>query len=323
MKPMGDFLSRLGLLITLSLLLTGCTIPFLGNQKQAALQVTSTPKATVFLNGEHIGNTPFFDEKLKSGDYTLKLVPEDSQAMSWETKVKLTTGILTVVSRELASTPDQSSGYILSLEPTVDKKNVALAVVTAPDGAVVSLDSEPKGFSPLSLDGLKEGEHLLVVSSPGYVEKSLKAKLVAGHKLTANVQLAKLLEVAKPSTGEATESAKAAEETQTTKASPSPSPKATPSTKTATSSAAAASGVIAGATDPKTLTKPYVKILEAAAGVNWLRVHSEAVSGSGNEVAKVKVGTYFSLIEKKTGWYQIGYESGEGWIAAQYGELVE
>ncbi|OGD62345.1 hypothetical protein A2160_03795 [Candidatus Beckwithbacteria bacterium RBG_13_42_9] len=312
--------SRLGLIAIFSFLLTGCTIPFLGGNKQAALQVSSTPKATVFLDGEHVGATPYFDEKLKPGEHTLKLVPEDSQSISWETKIKLTSGILTVVSREMAATLDESSGYVLTLDPAVDKKNVGLAVVTVPDGAVVSLDSEPKGFSPLSLDGLAEGDHLLAISSPGYVEKSLKAKLVAGHKLTANVQLAKLPEEAsKAPTPEATQSAEVTESSPK----PSPTPKATPSAKTATSSATATASVIAGATDPQTLTKPYVKILEAAAGVNWLRVHSEAVSGSGNEVAKVKVGTYFEVTDEKTGWYQIDYGTGEGWIASQYGELVK
>lgn len=312
-------LPKISLLVGFSLLLSGCTIPFFGKAKQAALQVNSTPKATVFLDGEHIGTTPFYDEKLKPGDYTIKLTPDDPEAIPWESKIHLSGGILTAVSRELAVNPDQSSGYTLSLEPATDKKSVSLAVVTIPDGAVVGLDNEPKGFSPISLDNLTVGEHLLTVSSPGYVEKSLKPKLAEGHKVTATVQLAKSPEETKAEESEATASA----EVEPT---PEPKPKASPTAtpKSATASASTSEEVIGGETDPKALDKPYVKILEAASGVNWLRVHSEAVGGSANEVAKVKVGTYFTVVEKKTGWYLIEYQTGEtGWIVAQYGDLVE
>lgn len=304
-------LGKIGFLLIISLLLAGCSIPFFGKKKQAALQVMTMPKATVFLDGEHVGTTPYFDETLKPGDYTLKLVPEDAQVQAWENKIKLSPGIMTVVSRELTDSPDLSSGYILSLEPLADKKMVSLAVVTSPDGAVVSLDGEPKGFSPISIDDLTEGEHLLVVSSPGYAEKSMKPKLIAGHKLTATVQLAKLPDEEDKSEEEEEDKDKDEDDEEAEEA-----PAKTSEKKTATSSAS---------TVEDEMERPYVKIKDTPTG--WLNVRSEP-STSGKEetvITKVDPGEVFAFIEKNdTGWYKIELDDGEeGWIAASYAELFD
>jgi len=301
--------SKIGLLLLFSIFLAGCSIPFIGKKKQAALRVMANPKATVFLDGEHVGTTPYFDDNLKPEEYTLKLVPEDAEAMTWENLVKLSPGIMTVVSRELASSPDSSSGYVLSLEPVADKKTIALAVVTMPDGAVVSFDGEPKGFSPISLDGLAEGEHQLVISTPGYAEKSMNPKLIVGHKLTATVQLAKLPEEDKKpeEDKEDEEDADEADETET---------KETTKTKTATNSAA---------TTEDEMDRPYVKIKDTPTG--WLNVRSEA-STTGKEetvITKVDPGEVFAFIEANdTGWYKIELDDGEeGWITSRYAELYD
>ena len=181
------------IILVFSLVLGGCTIPFVGNQKKAALQITSNPKTTVFLDDERLGSTPFFNDKIKAAEYKIKLVPEnDAGNLSWEGKVKLVGGVLTVISRDLGDGEETSSGYVLSLEPRTDKSKASAAVITKPDGAVVAVDGEPKGFAPLNIEDLDEGEHNLVISSPGFVEKSVKAKLIKGYKLIASVQLARM-----------------------------------------------------------------------------------------------------------------------------------
>ena len=166
------------LVLSAAVILSGCSL--LPSRKKAALSVSTNPKATIFLDGEHLGQTPYYNEKLKAGEYVLKIVPESSgQALNpWEGRVNLSPGILTVVNRELGLTQDDSSGEILSFEPLADKDAISISVVTTPDGAVVNLDGEPRGFAPLSLDNISEGDHLLVISSPGYKERSIKAKTV-------------------------------------------------------------------------------------------------------------------------------------------------
>jgi len=286
-----------------AVVLSGCSL--LPGRKKAALSVQTTPKATIFLDGEHLGQTPYFNEKLKAGEYVLKIVPESSgQALNpWEGRVTLSPGILTVVNRELGLTQDDSSGEILSFEPLADKNAISISVVTTPDGAVVNLDGEPRGFAPLSLDNVSEGEHMLTISSPGYKERSIKAKTVKGHKLIASVQLAR--EPVEPSTPEETEED---QEEETEESTPSASPKATPKASPRSTSD----------NDPD---RPYVQIDSPDAG--WVRVRDGAGT-SYDELTKVDHGEKFPLLDTQSGWYQIEYEAGkEGWISGKYAEKFE
>jgi len=291
--------------LSLTVLLTGCTLP---GRKKSALSVSTTPQATIFLDGEHLGQTPYYNEKLKPGDYVLKIVPESSgQALNpWEGRVTLSPGILTVVNRELGLTQDDSSGEILSFEPSADKNTTSISVVTTPDGAVVNLDGEPKGFAPISLDKITEGDHILLISSPGYKDKTIKAKTVKGNKLIVSVQLARAA-ATPPVDAESQPEA-------TPAASPKASPKATAS-PTATPKASPKTG---SATTP---AKPYVTIDSPDTG--WVRVRAEA-STAAEELTKVDHGESFPLIDEKSGWYQIEYATGKkGWISGKYAEKFE
>lgn len=284
-------------LLSLTVLLTGCTLP---GRKKSALSVSTTPQATIFLDGEHLGQTPYYNEKLKPGDYVLKIVPESSgQALNpWEGRVTLSPGILTVVNRELGLTQDDSSGEILSFETSADKNATSISVVTTPDGAVVNLDGEPKGFAPISLDKITEGDHILLISSPGYKDKTIKAKTVKGNKLIASVQLARAV-TAPPVDAETQPEATPAASPKT-----SPTPKASPKTGSTTTPA-----------------KPYVTIDSPDTG--WVRVRTEA-STAGEELTKVDHGQSFPLTDEKSGWYQIEYATGKkGWISGKYAEKYE
>ena len=296
--------SPLALLLTAALLLSGCTI--FPSRKKAALNVTTTPKATIFLDGEHLGQTPYYNEKLKSGEYVLKIVPESSgQALTpWEGRVNLSPGILTVVNRELGLTQELSSGEILSFEPLADKKAASISIVTTPDGAVVNLDGEPRGFAPLSIDNVSEGEHILVINSPGYQEKSIKAKTVKGNKLIASIQLARIATVTEPAPAEETQ--KEATPAASPKASPSPSVKASPKSSPTAN-----------------LARPYVQI--DSPDIGWVRVRTKPSTGTDSEeLTKVDHNEQFPLKDEQNGWYQIEYETGkEGWISGKYAEKFE
>ncbi|MBU1322633.1 PEGA domain-containing protein [Patescibacteria group bacterium] len=278
-------------LLSLTVFLTGCTLP---GRKKSALSVSTTPQATIFLDGEHLGQTPYYNEKLKPGDYVLKIVPESSgQALNpWEGRVTLSPGILTVVNRELGLTQDSSSGEVLSFEPSADKKATSISVVTTPDGAVVNLDGEPKGFAPISLDNTTEGDHILLISSPGYQDKTIKAKTVKGNKLIVSVQLARAVAVP------------IVDDEPQQEATPAASPKASPKTGSAATPA-----------------KPYVTIDSPDTG--WVRVRAEASTAS-EELTKVDHGESFPLVDEQSGWYQIEYATGKnGWISGKYAEKFE
>jgi len=286
---------------SLALILIGLIVKnkFFSKPGPGALQISTTPKATVFIDGTQVGVTPFFDDKLKSGEHTVKLVPEATtdNLVSWEGKVNLTPGILTAINRNFATSEAFSSGEIIWLEKISSRDKSSLSVISTPDQAVVKVDSEPKGFSPVLVENLSPGSHQLVVNTPGYEERTISAKTVAGYKLIVNVQLAQKIEGIE----EATPSAELG---------PSPSPKASPTPKT---------------TPKPTITppeKPYVLIKETPTG--WLRVRMEP-SASATEAAKVNPGEMFPYLnEEKSGWLKIEYEEGkEGWVSGVYVELVK
>lgn len=281
---------------------------FFSRPAAGALQVSATPKATVYIDGELKGVTPFFSDKIEAGEHLIKIVPETTidNLISWEGKVNLAPGIITAINRNLGATEAESSGEILSLERISSRNTASLTVISIPDQAVVKINSEPKGFAPVLEENLTPGDYQVVVSSPGFEERSITAQTVAGYKLTVNVKLAQKIEgiaEATPS-GELEEE----EEEEEVEASPSPSPSPSPEGSPKPS--------------PTPPDKPYVRIKET--GTGWLRVRAEAQIDS-EELAKVDVGEMFPYLnEEKFGWYKIEYETGkEGWVSGTYSELVE
>jgi len=301
-------------LLIVGIFLSSCTLPFLNKKKKAGLQVNAVPKATVFLNDEHVGQTPYFDENLKPGEYTLKLVPEtnDSPLLSWQGAVKLSSGILTVVDRKLGENEEQSSGYVLTLEPIAEKEKIRISVISTPDSVVVSLDGEPKGFSPLSLDDVAEGEHVLTASSTGFREEMIKAKTVKGHKLMISVQLAKDEEPEPPSDKEEKdeEDEEDSEDSEDKETKSSPKPKASPRAEEDEEASSSADA----------MKRPYVKIKNTPTG--WLNVRSEPSTAGGSEtvITKINPGETYKFIEQnESGWCKIEYEEDkQGWTSATY-----
>ncbi|NMC35512.1 PEGA domain-containing protein [Candidatus Beckwithbacteria bacterium] len=298
-----------GLLIVLTaFLLSSCSIPFIGDGKKAALSVNTTPKASIFLDGNHIGSTPFYEENLKPGEYTIKLVPEDGVGTAWEKRITLAKGILTVVSREMGETQELSSGYDLSLEAD-QKDKTTMSVVTTPEGAIIAIDGEPIGFAPQTVEDLSAGDHTILISSPGYVEKSFKAQLIEGYKLIASVQLAKSDEpVAQEDTNSDKTTGTADEETkqEEDKALDANLDEETEETEKV------------GAN----LKRPYVTINETPTG--WLNVR-KGPSTSDELITKVNPGDSYKYLEANdTGWYKIELEDGqEAWLSSKYVTLYE
>ena len=294
----------IGIAIILGIFLLGIVFKMTVFNKKgsAAISVSSTPKAVVFIDGAEVGTTPYLNDKLQAGEHIVKLVPEATNdgLSPWEGKVVLSSNVLTVVNRNLGSTAQSSSGEVIWLEKIASKDKSSITVISSPDQAVVKIDSEPKGFSPITIDELNPGSYQVFIASPGYEERTISAKTVAGFRLIINVQLAKKIEGIE----EATPSGEKVETTPTPTTKITPIPKPTPQST---------------ATPPP---KPYIKIKDTPTG--WLRVRAEP-STSATELAKVKPGEMFPYLgEEKNGWYKIEYEEDkEGWVSGTYVELVE
>jgi len=295
------------LAVSLLILLTGGSLPLISKKKKAALQITSIPKAEVFLNDIHQGSTPFKKEDLKPQEYKIKLEPEGGLP-SWEARVNLVSGMMTVIAREFSTSEALSSGLVLTLEKITDKEKAGLTVITDPDNSVVNLNGEPRGFSPINLSNLKAGSHILLVSSPGFKEKTQEIQLFEGYKLNASVKLAK-------DESQEEEEDKESEEDE----------EATESGKKKEEDSDEEISTSAGREEGDDMERPYVKIKET--GTGWLRVRSDPVyqADNNNEVAKVDVGgVYKFLDETESGWYEIEYEAGKsGWISGKYAEKYD
>jgi predicted metalloprotease len=167
-------------LIFLAFFLTSCSFP---KDNNAGLQIFSQPKTEVFLSGQKIGETPYLSKELTPGEYDLKVA---SGSASWQTKVKLTSGSLTVVNRQLeADNFFVQQGEILTIE---DGKG--LIVTSNPIGAKIKVDDQDKGESPLLLDGQPTGSFRISLSKEGYLTRSVAVQVHLGLATVVHVDLA-------------------------------------------------------------------------------------------------------------------------------------
>jgi len=156
---------------------------------KAGLLVDTDPPSTVFVNGERVGTTKY-DGVFKPGEVVVKLVPEsfDKPLPPYETKVKLVSGVKTIVQRIFLESDEKSSGAIISFEKS-DSKNAQISVVSIPDTAQVLLDGQVRGNTPFKLSSVSIGEHTLTLKSQGYEDKEVDVMIYKGFKLTAVFKL--------------------------------------------------------------------------------------------------------------------------------------
>ncbi len=162
------------------------------NSAPGALQVTSSPISKVYLDGKLIGQTPLCrcqgSDMISSGNHTLRLVPTQGNFDPFEEQITVTPSVLTVVDRTFGQGAS-SQGSIISLSPIQDKTAAQLLIVSFPDNARVSLDSNPSGNTPLLLQNVTPSDHDIQLTKDGYVSKTVRVRAVPGYKLEAIVYL--------------------------------------------------------------------------------------------------------------------------------------
>lgn len=154
----------------------------IGFKAQAGLKIVSTPDASVLINDKEIGMTPYEESDLVVGEYTVKLVAGKAE---WQGRVRLTSGTMTVINRELAESLASSSGEVLFLN-----RGKGVTITSTPDGAEVEIDGLNYGRTPLILADLIPGEHAFVLNREGYLKRSIKATVPPELTLNLDVNLA-------------------------------------------------------------------------------------------------------------------------------------
>ncbi|HAU98988.1 MAG: hypothetical protein UX04_C0002G0170 [Microgenomates group bacterium GW2011_GWF2_45_18] len=309
------FLLSFFVLLSSAVFLSGCSLSL--SKKTGAISIEASPSSEIFLNGESIGKTPVAEKTVDAKTYTVRIVPEDTTKVPYETNIKVEPSLKTELKWNSGDTADASSGTLYEMEKLSDSSKTELSIVTSPDNAVIIVDDKPKGISPTLVNDLSEGSHSIKISAPGYIEMTTTTLLTKGYRTTITLKLARETLVTFPSQSTATASATQATPTATptsTKSTATPKPTATPIAQTATKSST-----------PKPTAEeiepPYVVVQETSTG--WLRVRAEA-SGAAEEVAKLDVGEKVPYFETVNGWHKVEYETGkEGWVSGQYATIVK
>lgn len=151
-------------------------------REKAGLRVLSVPiGANVYVNGDSVGKTPYEDQDLTTQEYALKIETDSS---SWEGKIKLIPGVLTVLNRELTPDSSSSAGEVLTLE-----KGKGVTIISNPSGALVEINGKQYGNTPISVD-IAPGEHTFAIKKPSYLNRSIRATVPDGYNLVINADLA-------------------------------------------------------------------------------------------------------------------------------------
>jgi hypothetical protein len=159
--------------------------------KKAAIQITTTPTAKVFLGDKEVGMTPFETESIKPGDVDLKLVPEDSSLTTWEKRLTINANTRLIVEKQFSVDLEKEESQILYLEKTNEKTKAGLTLVSIPDGVSVTVDGQMRGFAPVKIDDITAGDRKIVISRPGYKSKEILTRALEGYRLVVEVKLAK------------------------------------------------------------------------------------------------------------------------------------
>lgn len=247
------------------------------------VKIVSSPAASIFINNVATSKVPY-EDKLKEGEYLLKLIPEENatDTASWQRKIKVYKNTLTYVNAELGSTDISTAADVLTVTKMdrMGKNDTGeLAIETEPAGTIIYVDNDEKGVSSMTVVDIPKGDHELSVFMPGFFRRTQKINITSGYRINAFIKLA-------------------ADKTQPSTFLLDDSKIATPEAK------------------QEETGKQMILIKDTPTG--WLRVREDSTINA-SESGRVNPGQKFELLEEKTGWYKIEFEKNKtGWVSSEY-----
>ncbi len=159
--------------------------------EKGGLQVTANINGRVLLDGKYIGNIPIrkIDQQdtVPSGNYELRIEPQDTTLAAFTTRVQINGGVLTAVDKTFLP-GSLGSAYVLTLEKASNRKP-QIEITSIPDGAMVTIDSVSVGVTPYKSDSLSASEHEVEIQKDGFAKKTIRVKTVDGHVLVVSASL--------------------------------------------------------------------------------------------------------------------------------------
>ncbi|MBP8591514.1 PEGA domain-containing protein [Candidatus Shapirobacteria bacterium] len=177
------------------LVLLGVIFYFFRNQilgKNGLLEIDTQPQTIIFINDQQAGETPFKKE-LTVGEVAIKIFAKDgdfSQPLWEKNRVKINPHTLTLINYNFQDEFPYQSGEMLTLSPISQKNSATLKIITHPNQAIVNIDGQTKGYTPLFLEKIESGQHIVEISKAGYRNYVLKLNLNAGYELECQIKLA-------------------------------------------------------------------------------------------------------------------------------------
>lgn len=148
-----------------------------------SIEVTSVPAgATIYLDGTYMGQTQpndYFDiTSLVQGTHTVTLRLADYQ--DYTHTVFVTDGkVVTITAPMTPVVPG----------PVADTTG-QIAVVSVPPGANLYLDNTFRGITPVTLNDIQQGSHIITLSQPGYADAVRTISVTGGQVTPVSMSLA-------------------------------------------------------------------------------------------------------------------------------------
>ena len=319
----------LPLIILFSVFLGSCSISD-WNAKSGLQVQTSNSSASLFLDGKYLDKTPYVNKEMKPGSYLLEGRPDDSKLVPYQTTISLKKGVLTFMTWKPGNRPETSGGVIYEMESLPNTHDSQLSINTIPDGAIIRVDDQAKGFAPVLVEHISPGEHTYEVTLPSYETQKNTINVVDGFRMNVTVKLAResdegvaVSPTASPSASPSASPGASPSASSTNSASVSANLKTTPIVTTATSSA---SPKVLGVTSTTSLPKPKAQVLPTGFtqdGKEVLRVREKPDAGA-NTIGYAPVGSEYPYLKvMMDGWYKITFNGKTGWLNSQYVQLFE
>jgi hypothetical protein len=169
----------------------GQLIEYIGDKSgKAGISVEATnSQASVFIDGQKVGETPYTSSDLKPGIKTVALKTETRQ---YQTSLKFipsneTTIHMVGVVRDLGISDTFSSGQEYWFEK--DTSGNTVRIISEPSEASVYVDKSEIGKTPFSSATITPGNYTITISYPNYESQVSPIVVQKGYTLNGNVKL--------------------------------------------------------------------------------------------------------------------------------------
>lgn len=270
------------ILVLLVCVLVGCGVWYyirhIQNQS-GYIAVTSSVVATVYLDGRNVGQTPA-RLKISREKVNLKVLANANSYKPFETNIFVDPNSEASVDVRFYELGNET---VVVYQSKISGNQAQISGLSTPRLAGVKIDGQSRGFSPIKVNSIQPGKHILEFEFTGYIKKSVEIETKAGFMTMVQVSLTQDVNfVATPLPS----------------ISPSPEPQQTPN-------------------------QQMVEIQTTPTGFLRVRADASASSNEIGQAKPGEKYIYLATDDTGEWYKIQFNESNQGWVAVQYAKLIE